>query len=136
MNRAGVFHRISNGGFPWEWLSFVHAFCFPFLLYCMVPSGSGVKGTIPPQAVAEQRCPSALSFGGQSTCQEIGVTFKGACGFVLHQQHVRRLHVAKICLSKRGPEEGWDRTVFIGVVLQPGSVGMQGSAAALMQEDG
>lgn len=79
---------------------------------------------------------SALSFGVQSRCQGTGVTFKGVCGFVQDQQHVRGVRVAEIWLSKRGPEEGWDGTLFIccGAAAR-GLLGCTGSAAALIHEN-
>lgn len=104
MNRAGIFRRISSEGFPWDWPSLVHTFCYSFLLYCMAPSGSGVEGTISPQAVAQPWCPSDCSFlWGQSRIQDAAVTSEGACGFVQDQQHVRGVHMAEIWLS----EEAW-----------------------------
>lgn len=65
------------------------------------------------------------------------MTFKGVCGFVRDQQHVRGVHVAKIWLSKRRPEEGWDRAVFIccGSAVR-GLLAWTASTAALVHVNG
>lgn len=59
------------------------------------------------------------------------MTFEGICGFVQDQQHVRGVHEAKIWLSRRGPEEGWDMSVFICC-----GAAARGLLAALMHKNG